>query len=77
MTTNITLVVKPANIVLRGDGIKYNVQQWTSVDGGRSYWYAGIGKFCKDIKECKAYIQERRKLYDGIPVRIKLGKSIT
>ena len=34
----------------------YNVQEWRSVDGGETYCYCGIGKFCKTIVECCEYI---------------------
>ena len=45
------------------DGYKYNVQVLTSIDGGKNYYYCGIGKFCKTREECKQYISEyRRKL---------------
>ena len=41
------------------DGVyKYNVQVWTSVDGGKSYWYAGIGKYCRNKNEARKFIYE-------------------
>lgn len=43
------------------DGYKYNVQVLTSVDGGKNYYYCGIGKFCKTKEECKQYISEYRR----------------
>ena len=43
------------------DGYKYNVQVWLSIDGGESYWYAGIGRFVKTKKEARQYIQEYKK----------------
>lgn len=43
------------------DGYKYNVQVLTSIDGGKNYYYCGIGKFCKTIEECKQYISEYRR----------------
>lgn len=36
----------------------YNVQEWRSVDGGKTYCYCGIGKFCKTIVECCEYIEQ-------------------
>lgn len=43
------------------DGYKYNVQVLTSIDGGKNYYYCGIGKFCKTREECKQYILEYRR----------------
>ena len=34
------------------DGVyNYNVQVWTSIDGGKTFWYAGIGKYCRNKYE--------------------------
>jgi len=41
------------------DGYLYNVQEWRSVDGGKTFAYCGIGKFCKTIDECCEYIKIR------------------
>ena len=41
------------------DGYSYNVQQWTSVDGGKTFWYCGFGKYCRTIEECKEYIKNQ------------------
>lgn len=32
-------------------GYEYNVQVWTSVDDGKTWWYAGIGKYAKSEVE--------------------------
>lgn len=36
----------------------YNAQVWVSVDGGKSYCYCGIGKFCKTKEEAERYCSE-------------------
>ena len=34
------------------DGVyHYNVQELTSVDGGKTFWYCGFGKFCRTLEE--------------------------
>lgn len=41
------------------DGIyNYNVQVLISVDGGKNYYYTGIGKFVKTKKAAREYIKE-------------------
>lgn len=38
------------------DGVyNYNAQVWLSVDGGKSFYYCGIGKFCKTLKDAEAF----------------------
>ena len=37
------------------------VNEYISLDGSRSYWYSGNGKFCKSIAEALNYIRSRRK----------------
>lgn len=39
------------------DGYLYDVQVLVSVDGGKSYYYCGNGKFCKTLAEAQAYIE--------------------
>lgn len=39
----------------------YNVQVLISVDGGKNYYYTGIGRFVKTKKEARYYIQEYEK----------------
>ena len=39
----------------------YNVQVLISVDGGKNYYYTGIGRFVKTKKEARQYIQEYKK----------------
>ena len=44
------------------DGIyNYNAQVFISVDGGKNYYYCGIGKFCKTEKEAQEYIEKYEK----------------
>lgn len=37
------------------DGYRYYAQVNTSVDGGKTFWYCGIGKECKTLKEAREY----------------------
>jgi hypothetical protein len=37
------------------DGYRYDAQVNTSVDGGKTFWYCGIGKECKTLKEAREY----------------------
>lgn len=39
---------------------RYNVQLWHSHDGGKTFVYAGIGKFFKDIPTAGEYIADNR-----------------
>lgn len=36
-------------------GYRYNVQEWNSVDGGRTYFYSGIGKYFRLKSEAVKY----------------------
>ena len=36
----------------------YNVCLLTSVDYGETWWYAGVGKYCRTIQEAEAYAKE-------------------
>lgn len=41
------------------DGVyRYNAQVLISVDNGNNYYYSGIGRFCKTLKEAKAYCNQ-------------------
>lgn len=40
------------------DGYNFNVQVWTSVDGGKTFGYCGIGRFCKTGEEVAEYIEK-------------------
>lgn len=38
------------------DGVyKYDAQVWTSIDGGKTFYHCGCGKYCKTLAEAKAY----------------------
>ena len=43
------------------DGYNFNVQVLISVDGGKSFYYCGIGKFCKTEEEAAEYIAQYKK----------------
>lgn len=36
-------------------GFAYNVQIWVSVDGGKTFGYAGNGRFCRTLEEAREY----------------------
>ena len=38
-------------------GLNYIVGVHTSVDGGKTFWYAGNGRFCKNLTEVFEYIR--------------------
>ena len=38
---------------------KYNVQVLMSVDGGRNFYYCGIGRYCKSKEEALIYVSQR------------------
>lgn len=44
-------------------GYKYNVKIITSVDRGKTWFYSGIGKFCKNLKEVLMARQEFKRVY--------------
>ena len=46
-------IVSPSNV---WPGLRYNVQVVTSVDGGRTFWYCGNGRFCRDLTEVFAFV---------------------
>ncbi len=35
----------------RAHGYKYNVRIFTSVDGGKKFYYCGVGRYCKNLRE--------------------------
>lgn len=37
------------------DGYCYDAQIWGSVDGGKTWWYCGHGKFFRTLAEAEAY----------------------
>lgn len=36
------------------DNYNYDVKLLTSIDGGKTYYYAGFGRFAKTLKEAQA-----------------------
>lgn len=43
------------------DGVyNYSVEIWTSIDGGKSYWYCGFGKYARTWKEAIQLVAEWR-----------------
>lgn len=35
----------------REHGYKYNVRIFTSIDGGKKFYYCGVGRYCKNLRE--------------------------
>ena len=56
----------------------YNVQLWHSYDGGKTFWYAGYGRFFNDYYEAEAWRkQQRRNLqYDLMFGRLGNGTTV-
>ena len=43
------------------DGVyNYNVQELSSVDGGKTFWYCGFGKYCKTLNEANEYVKSMK-----------------
>lgn len=40
------------------DGYTHNAQIWTSIDGGKSWYYCGIGKFVHSTQEAMEYFDQ-------------------
>lgn len=40
------------------DGYRYNAQIWTSIDGGKTFWYAGIGKYTDSVESAENYFKK-------------------
>lgn len=40
------------------DGYMWDVQTWTSVDGGKTFWHCGIGRYFNTEAEAVAYKAE-------------------
>lgn len=39
------------------EGYLFNVQLWKSIDGGKTFCYAGFGKYCRNVEEVDSYIR--------------------
>lgn len=37
----------------------YDVQIVTSIDGGKTYWYCGGGRFCETLEDAEQYVAEQ------------------
>ena len=60
------------------EDIRYNVQLWHSYDGGKSFYYAGYGRFFKDYYEAEAWRKQQRKnlSYDLMFGRLGNGTTV-
>lgn len=45
------------------DDYRYTVDVLTSIDGGKTYWYAGNGRYCKTKKEAEDYKAQLKQDY--------------
>ena len=41
-----------------GQEYRYNVQVHKSYDGGKTWWYAGHGRFCRTLAEAHRYARK-------------------
>ena len=48
--------IEPTHHLLQENGYQYNVKVLTSVDGGRRWYYCGIGKYVHNLTEAFRYI---------------------
>lgn len=55
----------------------YNVQLWHSYDGGKTFCYAGYGRFFKDYYEAEAWRKQQRKNLDYDLMFGRLGNGTT
>lgn len=57
---------------------RYNVQLWHSYDGGKTFYYAGHGRFFKDFYEAEAWRKQQRKnlSYDLMFGRLGNGTTV-
>lgn len=50
------LIEKVSKFVqIQNGGHKYYARLVTSVDGGKTFWYCGVGKDCKTLKDAREY----------------------
>ena len=45
-------------IAVNGQEYRYNVQVHKSYDGGKTWWYAGHGRFCRTLAEAHRYARQ-------------------
>ena len=51
-----TVVIRKCAFPVDIEGkLVYDAQIWTSVDGGKTYGYCGLGKFCHTEQEAQEY----------------------
>ena len=51
------IIIKELSFPL--DGVyKYDAQLWTSLDGGKTFYHCGVGKYCKTLEEAEEYKQQ-------------------
>lgn len=44
------------------DGIyKYNVKKLASIDGGKTWWYSGFGRYAKSKAQARRWIRKDKK----------------
>lgn len=57
MRTVKKIIIKELSFPL--DGVyKYDAQLWTSIDGGKTFYHCGVGKYCKTLEEAEEYKQQ-------------------
>ena len=61
----------------KGTDHAYNVQLWHSYDGGKTFYYAGYGRFFKDFYEAEAWRKQQRKNLDYDLMFGRLGNGTT
>ncbi len=52
-------VIKPMQFPI--DGFSYLVEVWTSLDGGKTWYFCGIGKYAKTENEAQKIASEYRQ----------------
>ncbi len=55
MANNILHRVEIERLRMPVDGYHWNAKVLTSIDDGKTWWYTGLGKFCKMKLEALAY----------------------
>jgi hypothetical protein len=47
------------------DGYTHDVQVWTSIDNGSTYYHCGVGRYCKSRDEAIKARDDLRAKYDA------------
>lgn len=58
------------------DGYRYDALVKTSVDGGKTFLYCGIGKFCKTMKEAREYKQTIENVEKDGNIRYRVSDDL-